>query len=154
MDLLLSSKMFCWNRWMLLHILWYCMIRAWARFCRMGRWIYKQSIGMITRERSAQDILIQSFWIAEECSKQEFPDMINIVSCDLHNVHRAFKSGMKASKWHLAKILKGNWHLFQDYYGEIHTWFAKVKISHCGMFVYDQGRGHVWKSGGAKYLVT
>ena len=34
--------------------------------------------------------------ISEECSKQEFPDMINSGSCSLHNVHRAFKSGMEA----------------------------------------------------------
>ena len=44
--------------------------------------------------------------IGEEHSKQEFPDMIDIGSCGLHNVHRAFKSGMKASEWNLAKVLK------------------------------------------------
>ena len=50
--------------------------------------------------------------IGEDCSKQEFPDSINIGSSGLHNVHRAFKSSMEASEWNLAKVLKGAWQLF------------------------------------------
>ena len=38
--------------------------------------------------------------------------MINIGSCGLYNVHRAFKSSMEASEWNLAKVLKGAWQLF------------------------------------------
>ena len=48
---------------MLLHILWYRMMRAWTRFCRMSRLTYTQDIGTTARDRSVQDILIQSFWI-------------------------------------------------------------------------------------------
>ena len=46
--------------------------------------------------------------------EQEFPDMINIGSCDLHNVHGAFKSGMEASEWNLTKVLRGARQLFHD----------------------------------------
>ena len=42
--------------------------------------------------------------IREERFKQEFPDMINIGSCGLHNVHGAFRSGMEASEWKLRKF--------------------------------------------------
>ena len=52
--------------------------------------------------------------IGEERSKQEYPDMMNIGSHGLHNVHGAFKSGMEASEWNLMKVLKGAWQLFRD----------------------------------------
>ena len=35
---------------MCLHIVWYCMMRAWGRFSRMGRWTYKWDIGMTMRQ--------------------------------------------------------------------------------------------------------
>ena len=47
--------------------------------------------------------------IGEERSKQEFPDVIDIGPCGFHNVHGAFKSGMEASEWNLAKVLKWTW---------------------------------------------
>ena len=51
--------------------------------------------------------------ISEEQSKQEFFHIINFQSCGLHNVHGAFKSGMKASEWNFAKVLKQAWQLLR-----------------------------------------
>ena len=50
---------------------------------------------------------------SEEQSKQEFSHIINFQSCGLHNVHGAFKSGMKASGWNFAKVLKQAWQLLR-----------------------------------------
>ena len=52
--------------------------------------------------------------VADERSKQEFSGMVNIGSRGLYNVHGAVKSGMEASSWNLAKVLKGAWRLFHD----------------------------------------
>lgn len=45
-------------------------------------------------------------------SKEEFCNMINIGSCGLDNVHRAFKCGIEASEWNLANVLKGVWEIY------------------------------------------
>ena len=50
----------------------------------------------------------------EERFKQEFPDIINIGSCGLHNVHRAFDSDMEVSELSLGKVLKEAWLLSHD----------------------------------------
>ena len=52
--------------------------------------------------------------IREEGSKQEFPGIVNIGSCGLHNVQRAFESGMEVSELSLGKVLKGPWLLSHD----------------------------------------
>ena len=93
--------------------------------------------------------------IGEKRSKQEFSDMINIRSCGLHNVHGAFKSGMKASEWNLAKFLKGTWQLLHDSRARrVRTSrFAEVKIFHCGMFAYGGMISFPWLSVAISVLI-
>ena len=42
------------------------------------------------------------------------PGLINFVSCNLHIIHSAFKSGTEASRWNLKKLLKSCFHLLKD----------------------------------------
>ena len=47
-------------------------------------------------------------------TEKEFADGTNIGSCGLHILHGAFKTGVKAYKWEVDKILKAMWRLLYE----------------------------------------
>ena len=50
----------------------------------------------------------------EHRNEKEWPSIINIGSCGLHIVHGAFQTGVQATQWDLAKIMKSMWQMFHD----------------------------------------
>ena len=52
--------------------------------------------------------------LAESRVEDEIPSLINIGSCGIHVMHGAFKTGAKASRWGVSKILKALARLFLD----------------------------------------
>ena len=52
--------------------------------------------------------------LAESQVEAEIPSLINIGSCGIHVMHRASKTGAKASGWCVSKILKALARLFLD----------------------------------------
>ena len=55
--------------------------------------------------------------------------MIDVGFCGLHNVHRAFRNGMEASEWNLAKLLKEAWQLFHDLFWDFINCLINCKCS-------------------------
>jgi hypothetical protein len=64
-------------------------------------------------------------------TEQQYPDIVNIGSCGLHVVHGAFKTGMEATDWSLAKILKAMRQIFEDSPARRDTY---IKICECDEF--------------------
>ena len=46
--------------------------------------------------------------------KNELPQILEIGSCNLHVIHGAFQTGVKATGWELDWVLKAMWKLFKD----------------------------------------
>ena len=47
-------------------------------------------------------------------SDPDLPELINVGSCGLHIIHRAFKRGAVATGWHIDNLLQSLWYLFSD----------------------------------------
>ena len=50
----------------------------------------------------------------DDREEKGYPQIINIGSCGLRVMHRAFKAGMEAAGWNVGKVLKSMWQLFHD----------------------------------------
>ena len=47
-------------------------------------------------------------------TERELPALADIGSCNLHIVHRAFKTGAEATDWEIKKTLKGAFYMLHD----------------------------------------
>ena len=52
--------------------------------------------------------------LQEDRCEKDYPNIIDIGSCNLHVVHGAFKSGIEAKNSDLKKIMKAMWKIFDD----------------------------------------
>ena len=53
--------------------------------------------------------------IAEDrSSNEQYPILLNVGSCSLYVVHRAFRNGMKQTKWGIHLLLKSLHRLFNE----------------------------------------
>ena len=46
--------------------------------------------------------------------KENLPQLIDIGSCNLYNVHGAFKCGFQNTDWEMKNLLKGSYQLLHD----------------------------------------
>ena len=52
--------------------------------------------------------------VSPKREKDELPALINIGSCGLHGIHRAFKTGMEPTNWNFKKTLRGAFYILHD----------------------------------------
>ena len=52
--------------------------------------------------------------INEECTANEFHNLISIGSCGLHTLHGAFRTGAEVTDWSIKKILRGAYIVLHD----------------------------------------
>lgn len=50
----------------------------------------------------------------EERKENKYPSLLNLGTCGLHIIHRAFQTGAKATNWQLDEYLKKVYKLFKD----------------------------------------
>ena len=52
--------------------------------------------------------------LSKDGTENGLPDLIDVGSCPLHVISRAFQTGSMASSWNLKEILKAEWQIIHD----------------------------------------
>ena len=52
--------------------------------------------------------------VTKKREEDELPALINIVSCGLHVIYGAFKTGVEATDWNIKKTLCGAFYILHD----------------------------------------
>ena len=75
--------------------------------------------------------------------KKELPDLIDIGSCNLHNMDRAFRNDMKISGWKTKNSLNGAYWLFHDSPARREDYIAQTA---CSEFPFPSLEQDGWKT--------